>query len=191
MPNWTPGSMNGIPVRVQYTLPINFLIEGKATNSKSIYNGKNEGFDERYKNMEVFYSPFYQGNIADDFYNSNAVELSEENLEKASIEQVNYYVFNTAKLGWINCDRFNRTNQTLVNFTVKSRNHSKNMDVKLIFKNIRSVIAGRNNGNSFTFENVPLNEPVILYAIKFENGQYYIATLELIINKSGVTQFKL
>ncbi len=35
MPTWTPGTQNGVPVKVQYTLPIHFtLVDNNAANQK-------------------------------------------------------------------------------------------------------------------------------------------------------------
>jgi hypothetical protein len=39
MPNWSPGSAFGKPVRVKYTIPINFRLEDDKTKRKK---GKNK-----------------------------------------------------------------------------------------------------------------------------------------------------
>ncbi len=34
MPDWSPGKQRGRPVRVQYNLPVKFLLEGKSKKAK-------------------------------------------------------------------------------------------------------------------------------------------------------------
>jgi len=49
MPNWTPGKQNGVPVRVSYTVPINFVLEpGSSTKSKVVTPSPNPNKDDRY-----------------------------------------------------------------------------------------------------------------------------------------------
>ena len=43
MPNWKPGTQNGKAVRVKYTVPINFALQGGRSNSKIDDKGNPEG----------------------------------------------------------------------------------------------------------------------------------------------------
>ena len=71
-------------------------------------------------------------------------------------------VFKVFKLGYVNCDRFVRSNKVLKDFEVKANPYGKTM---LIYKSIRSFIHPIGNQGSLTFKNVPLNEAVFLVTL--------------------------
>jgi hypothetical protein len=86
-----------------------------------------------------------------------------------------HYIFTSAKLGWINCDRFLKDNRKKVDYVVDIGDNCEYVDAKLVFKNYNSVIDGINSGRKFIFEDLPLDEEIILVVIKYDKGQYYLS----------------
>ena len=93
--------------------------------------------------------------------------------------RTNSYLFNTTQLGWINCDRFINSNTPRIRFKFKIKEHIADIDAKLIFKNIRSVLPGSRVADGLDFGQVPRGEDVILIAIKVIDNQYYMSIEEL------------
>lgn len=93
----------------------------------------------------------------------------------ASVGDMNAYVFETRSLGWINCDRFaNYPPEQLVAMSLNLP-VQQNIDVKLVFKNQKSILAASVVNGRLTFKNVPRDEDVMIVAFKTENGQPYMA----------------
>ncbi len=97
----------------------------------------------------------------------------------ASVGDMNAYVFETRSLGWINCDRFaNYPKEELVAMSINLP-YQINVDVKLVFKNQKSILPPSVVNGKLTFANIPRNEEAILVAFKTENGQPYMAFQEV------------
>lgn len=93
----------------------------------------------------------------------------------ASVADMGAYVFETRALGWINCDRFySYAPEQLVAMSINLP-YQNNVDVKLIFKNQKSVLPPSVVNGKLTFANIPRDEDAILVAFKTENGQPYVA----------------
>lgn len=90
-------------------------------------------------------------------------------LTSVNVSDLNYYTFNTSKLGWINCDRFTNSGETLVDFQVKTSDVDS-CNMSLIFDDMNSVLKGVSDGSVITFHNVPLNKSVRIFAVKCVNG---------------------
>lgn len=98
---------------------------------------------------------------------------------------ITHYLFNASKLGWINCDRFINSKKIKIKFKVKV-GKGTDIDVKMIFKNFKAVLPGKLENENYTFKKVPINEPVIIYAIKYENGQYYMALHDTTVSNKNI-----
>ncbi len=100
------------------------------------------------------------------------------------------YVFSINKLGWINCDRFQKipeSEKMLVSLDVKKPN--SNETLYMTFKNIKSAVklhSSQKESSIFHSDGaVPRNEPVTLVAIKIENGKPFIAKVETTPEKAN------
>lgn len=145
MPKWNPGFREGKTRQVRMTLPIRFRLDGRGLlNFPMPYPGASDPqLDE--KNM------------------------TDSLLKKATTNDLSYYILKTAKLGWINCDRFINA-RDLITFKVYVPDVSDyEVDVKLIFEKIRAVIPGQKVGNYVYFHNVPKNEWVSILALRINN----------------------
>lgn len=99
--------------------------------------------------------------------------------------QASNYILEATQLGFINCDRFSQyPRSNLTNITVKA--DGNNPDIKLIFKNIRSVMQGYSKGNGeYQFVNIPVGEPITILGIKDENGSPQFAFKKTKIERAG------
>ena len=105
------------------------------------------------------------------------MEQLKEMQRKDSIRKAGYNAIGISGFGFINCDYFPRTakNARLIN-TSTNLTYSSDVDCKLIFTDIRSVMYSYRDGNNqFCFNNVPDGEKVWLMALKYdENDQAYL-----------------
>ena len=93
----------------------------------------------------------------------------------ASVGDMNAYVFETRALNWINCDRFYSYPPEQMVAMAINQPYQINVDVKLIFKNQKSVLSPTVVNGKLTFANIPRDEDAVLVAFKTENGQPYLA----------------
>ncbi len=93
----------------------------------------------------------------------------ESEVEKA----VNFYEMTAGKLGWINCDRFYDVKNTSP--LIVRVNSADEMVVRLVFRNINSVMpayANSNHKDQYEATGIPTGEKVLLlaYSVKDENA---------------------
>ncbi len=83
---------------------------------------------------------------------------------------LDYFVFTSSELGWINCDRFMDNESPLVNYSVKNQ-ASDNGTISLVFDDMNSVLKGVKEGGFVTFNNVPANKKVRLIGLDNYNKE--------------------
>ncbi|NER17417.1 energy transducer TonB [Spongiivirga citrea] len=156
IPRMIPGRQRGRDVNVPFSIPIDFNV-----NTKNVILGSDQVFRKRKSDSAT--RATFQARI--------------ENRDPSTLStpEINAYVFSGTKLGWINCDRFRGANQKMI---VKIKD-AKGSKIKLVFKNIRSVLPGRVLSNAVDFGSVPSNIPALLLAIKKIDGKLYLAIKEL------------
>lgn len=103
--------------------------------------------------------------------------------------QDKYNVFEATKLGWINCDRFVKFNKTRVKYKLKIKG-VKDADVKMVFKSVNSILPSKNYDDEYNFGRVPINENVILIAIKEVDGKLFLAIEEAETKPKPAIDFK-
>jgi TonB family protein len=153
MPRWKPGEQRGKKVKVQMTVPLRFSIGGEGFNTNN----------EKY---------------AEDFEK----DVSDENISKTEMSEISQYIFSISKLGWINCDRFYKTDDPKVDYIVNLEN-TNDIDIKIIFNKINSILTGSRKHTKYLFDSIPVGYNVTLVAIKYENDQYYLAVKKTTISK--------
>jgi OmpA family len=103
---------------------------------------------------------------------------------KAGIGDLTYYAFNTRQLGFINCDRFlGFPSQQIITMPINVRD-APNLDVKLVFKNQKSVLMPAHVNGLLQFERIPRDQDVIVVAFKMQHGQPYMAMQEMKTSES-------
>lgn len=158
MPTWRPGKVAGKNISVKMVFPVYFQLNGISFTSSSVPRST---FNE---------------NLRREFVEN----LNDSVLQKANANVVSHYILSSSKLGWINCDRFSsKTPQTKFRVFIGEENNS---DVKIIFKNYKSVLPGHYVDGYYHFPNVPVGEPVTIIAIRAKKEGLMLA-----INKSIIT----
>lgn len=158
MPRWKAGRSNGNPVKVSLTLPIKFK--------------KNKAIIADSSHIMVFGR------------DSAAIEdYRKEGENRLKIQEIETYVFNSRQLGWINCDRLLDNKKPKTNVVVFC--DSENTDVKMIFKNTKSIISGWSERENYvTFANVPSGEPIYLVLTNIDKTGTKAAIIETITEKN-------
>ncbi len=106
--------------------------------------------------------------------NKQVIETIESKLSSGGesdldAEEMEYYVFHTAKLGWINVDRFLHLKGPKIKFVLEDKNF-ENSKVSMVFKNYQSVLPGYLENGKVKFDDIPVGEPFTIVAIKMQNG---------------------
>jgi TonB family protein len=159
MPTWKPGRAAGKNVSIKMAFPVYFRLGEISFASSQPTTAYNE--DLR-KNFEK--------------------NLSDSVLQKSSASVVSHYILSSSKLGWINCDRFiDKKPRTKFRVLVGDE---KNSDVKMIFRNYKSVLPGYYVDGYYQFDNVPVGEPITIIAIRAQNDGLMLAISKTTINKS-------
>ncbi len=104
-----------------------------------------------------------------------------ETLTTASVSDVKSYMLRTGRLGWINCDRFYSIPQDQKTDLIVT---SAQPDARLMlaFKDFNGVMAPEHVNNRLVFGNVPENERVTLYGIRYGENGPEVASLEFNID---------
>ncbi len=156
LPPMKPGMQRGKPVIVPYSLPIIFRIDDGNTN---ITTGS-------------FNDPKNQKTI-DSIIQRVKTKIENDSPSNISNSELNWYVFRSLELGWINCDRFVRSGKPKTKLKIKIKD-SKGSDVKLVFKSMNSLLRGRKYDEFYDFGSVPKDEDVVLIAIKKSEDKFYL-----------------
>jgi hypothetical protein len=82
---------------------------------------------------------------------------------------LDYYMFSSTELGWLNCDRFINERAPLVEFRVKART-TEGSSVSMVFEDRKSIVRGIKMGDEFVFSGVPNDRKVRLVAVDNNGG---------------------
>lgn len=162
IPKLKPGKQRDYTVIVPYSLPINFNVDVSTKNNPNLITVKDKTsfekkFEERLQN--------------NDYTTTGLVGTVTAN-------DVSRYAFYGSQLGWINCDRFIRSNKDAIKFKLKIKD-ADGADVKMVFKSLNSILPSRNVNDSYDFGTVTANEAVILVAIKKVDDRLFLGLKEV------------
>ena len=97
------------------------------------------------------------------------VDLNTVNIDSISLNTI---ALNVMKMGWINCDRFQNSLNKKPLYVQSEAGHA----VKLVFKNINSIINGTYVGKGkYYFGKIPVNKSYEILSFKEEGNQVKIA----------------
>lgn len=173
LPRHIPGRQRGKRVAVQFNVPIKFNVEGvsKGYTPEEIktYNDsvKKVRKKERLNSLEV---------------KLDAAESGEEEVSENALYDLEYYVFASSNLGWINCDRFIYDQRDKTNFTLND--FPDRAQVRIVFHSTKSLMSGHWENEKYHFSRLPIGEMVTIFAIKKVNGVAYICLQETKIAKN-------
>jgi len=145
---------------------------------------------EKFNNDWYYYLGFYcskqlnQDRYKQKFRNQYA-EYQNKAIEKMDKAALNYYTFSVTKFGWINCDRFLEMDASeLTNFAVNTKS-TNNASVRLIFKDLNSIMEGDYQDGKIVFNNIPKGKAVKLVGISYADGKPTMATAETVVGEKG------
>lgn len=121
-------------------------------------------------------------------FNSKYAKYENVPIQNMDDAEVNYYVFSASKLGWINCDRFIDTEET-VDLFAQIPVDSKTK-LKMVFSDIDGVIKANVIDDKYVFSKVPIGRNVTIVGIKNENGRFMIAFKKATISGEPIDEMK-
>jgi hypothetical protein len=79
-------------------------------------------------------------------------------------DELDYFIFASNEMGWLNCDRFEEDPAAKIDFYVNcpSPNHT---NINLAFEDFPGLLAGQNEGGKIVFHNVPKGKKVKIIGI--------------------------
>jgi hypothetical protein len=89
-------------------------------------------------------------------------------LVKVNAAALDYFIYSSTELGWINCDRFYESDEPLVDFYVFNP-PSATGSVSMIFDDINCIVKGIYEDNQIVFRDVPANQRVRLVGIDIKD----------------------
>ncbi len=110
-----------------------------------------------------------------------ANQLRKERMQngKGTLEDMEYYVLSSNRLGYINCDRFaDIAEDQKIKSTSETIIEKEKINCKMIFRGMSAIMPGIMLGSRFNFQNIPRNKKIILISIKIENGKIYLSKEE-------------
>lgn len=99
----------------------------------------------------------------------------DEEVTSAKKEALSYYCFASAKLGWINCDRYIEESSERGSFFVSCPD-SKETEMYIALKKYDGLLVGSPTNGGFHFNDVPRNLQIKIIAVTAANAQPGLAT---------------
>jgi len=141
------------------------------TSKRELIEKMNEGIMKQYgvKTLEQ---------LADTLRKIKMNEV-EQRLSSGYVSQqdLRFYMFNSNRLGWINCDAFGRIEGPKVNM-ITNVPFTPQYDCKAVFKDVKGIMPGYGNTGMFSYNDIPKNKSIWHVALKFENDQAYLSLIE-------------
>ncbi len=112
------------------------------------------------------------------------IENSDSTKSNISVAELQYYIFDSKKMGWMNCDQFVNPNPIQTDFRVKVPKSDK-VFVKIVFTNYKTVMIGDEKKGAFIFDNLPLDEPIKVIVIDEKDGNTLVSITNTTISKKN------
>jgi hypothetical protein len=79
-------------------------------------------------------------------------------------DELDYFIFASNEMGWLNCDRFEEDPAAKIDFYVNCPSPN-NTNINLAFEDFPGLLAGQNEGGKIVFHNVPKGKKVKIIGI--------------------------
>jgi hypothetical protein len=112
-------------------------------------------------------------------------KISEDRLNRgeSTSNDIGYYGFNSAKLGWVNCDEFTTRGDLITMKTdVKVQN---DIYTSLVFKEEKCIFPSASYGRYNSFPNVPDEAPVYHVVIKLKGDNVLLSIVDTQVDKKA------
>lgn len=128
-------------------------------------------------------------------FNKKYEAFYDQALEMVDRAELDNYILVANGGGWLNCDLFRRFSGKKINILAKTLVPAAT-SVWLVFRRLYVVIPAQLKANQLWFTQMPLNEPVTLIAVNYENGAPEMASMELVTKEkelfiSGFQKFSI
>ena len=136
---------------------------------------------------------FEFSNPDDTLFNLDYNKIFEIYLKKKDEKKINdwelqRYILNSNKLGWINCDRFYKDQRQKVNLNINNVN--KNETFMLYLKEANAAIRTVKGINTAVIKNLPKGALGTLLGIKLMDGKVYVGKKNIKVSSKPIKEFK-
>ncbi|MGE0635481.1 MAG: hypothetical protein AB7G44_03160 [Bacteroidia bacterium] len=156
---------------------------GFAENGMLDWVASGEGSETPVSEEDLYFDPEteqYYSNIGDVYFQTNKNEAGLDN-----------YLLSSGSLGWINCDRFYDDPAEKMEIVV-SVDTALHPSVRLVFKNIQSVMSGYpDETGKVRFEGIPQGSEVSLVAYSIVDNKPYMALKNIVVNNNSEEKMML
>lgn len=123
-----------------------------------------------------------------------SIEGKYPDFEKQSINsldqaELHYYIFNSAKLGWLNCDRFVDDPAPKVDMSLDLEN-PENVMVKLVYKEYKSVVPAQVVDKTHLFKQIPSAKKVTLVLIRNKEDKVEMSISNFKTKSGAITNYE-
>jgi hypothetical protein len=139
-----------------------------------------------YISMGLFPPDFRNNESYNKIFNQKYRAFKNKAIESMNDAELNYYIFSSARLGWINCDFFWEVTGEKIDYIVRANPQSR-PNIKLVFKEAKSILTGTLDGDKYIFRNVPINQDIKIVAITFNRSK---PLLSISLTKTGKQIFE-
>ncbi|UTW64572.1 hypothetical protein KFE98_10665 [bacterium SCSIO 12741] len=116
-------------------------------------------------------------------------EFDNQSINDISQIELNYYIFSTSKLGWLNCDHFINSPENKVNMTLKQKS-DENLMIKFIYKDYKSIITPTYKNGINSFNDIPEGKDVTLMIIKSKRNKIQLSITDHKTKAGEITGIK-
>lgn len=136
--------------------------------------------------MTISYKDKTDVTLADYNFNTKYQEFKNKAMEVTKSSELDSYILTSNGLGWLNCDIFNKYKGPRINVIISTLAPAATT-VWLFFKQLRYVVPGTNTGSKIAFAQMPMNEPVKLIAVNYEELTPKMIVLDTRLTSEGIT----
>ena len=113
-----------------------------------------------------------------DFQKNFEQNYDNKNLQNAGAGNINYYLFSSSALGYINCDRLWKYSATSkIDYVINFDNDSE-ANANIVFHRFKSIMSAFSDKNKISFNNIPSGEKITIFAIKYFDNKPFLAIKE-------------
>ncbi|NOQ73063.1 MAG: hypothetical protein GQ574_13725 [Crocinitomix sp.] len=115
-------------------------------------------------------------------------DFENQSINDISKVELHYFIFNSAKLGWLNCDKFLDDPSPKVNMSIKLKK-PQNLMIKMVFKDFKSVIPPRLEGETHYFNNIPTDKDITILIIRYGKKNVEMSITEQKTKNGPISNF--
>tara|TARA_B110000967_G_scaffold204939_1_gene248414 strand:- start:751 stop:1977 length:1227 start_codon:yes stop_codon:yes gene_type:complete len=115
-------------------------------------------------------------------------DFEEKNITDLSKVELHYYIFNSAKLGWLNVDRFVNDPSPKVDMNIKLKKPQDVM-IKMVYNEFKSVVPPKFEGKTHYFNNIPKGKDITILVIRYDDDKVEMSITEQKTEEGKIDKF--